>query len=810
MTERYLCIHGHFYQPPRENPWLEEVEFQDSAQPYHDWNERVTAECYAPNAVSRVMDSEWRIIGLINNYSRISFNFGPTLLYWLAKHNPPVYQSILNADKESMTNFGGHGSAIAQIYNHLIMPIANRHDKETQVKWAIKDFEVRFGRFPEGMWLPETAVDTESLEVLAENNIKFTILSPHQASKMRKIGEENWTDISDSKIDPRYPYLCCLPSGKTITLFFFDRRTATDISFGHLLENGEAFAKRLIDALNTKENEALLESVASDGELYGHHHPHGDMTLAYCIYYIVSNETAELTNYAEFLEKHPPLHEVQIIENTSWSCNHGVERWRNDCGDNMGKAGWHQAWRKPLREAMDWLRDTLIPQFEQDISQYLNDPWGSRNDYITIVLNRSRENIEAFFTTHSKRPLKENEKRRIIKLLEMQRHAMLMYTSCGWFFDEISGIEAVQVMMYAARVMQLAKELFDLDLETKYLQILEGAPSNIAEFGNGAKIYGIFVKPAVVDFAKISAQNTMRELFSGDIETTAVVSKIPSSCFSIKMENVARCDDGKFRLILNRSTVFSSITLDEQAFSCAAIWMGDHNVTCGVQLDMPKKQFLSLSAKLTDSFEKGQINEIIVDLSKYFGQNYSLNDLFRDDQRHILEYIVAGGLKKAKELNDIIYHDNSAMLRFMKENRILPPKPLQLAAEAVLNMDIEQLLSAQTLDLEKLRKLINDSKHLAVTFDSQLLGFQASEKIAKEFNKLAEAPENLETITDITLLIRMIRELPLQLDLWQSQNISFKIAQNQYQTLKTKKDTTSQVWVAAFATLCELIGIRLA
>jgi alpha-amylase/alpha-mannosidase (GH57 family) len=810
LAERFICIHGHFYQPPRENPWLEEVEFQESAQPYHDWNERVTAECYAPNAVSRVMDSEWRIIGLINNYSRINFNFGPTLLYWLDKHKPHVYDSILTADKESMTNFGGHGSAIAQVYNHMIMPLANRKDKETQVKWAIRDFEVRFGRFPEGMWLPETAVDTESLEVLAENNIKFTILSPHQASKTRKLGDADWVDVSGAKIDPRYPYQCHLPSGKTITLFFFDRRTANDISFGHLLENGEAFAKRLLDSLNAKDGEVMLESIASDGELYGHHHPHGDMTLAYCIYYVVSNETAKLTNYGEFLEKHPPQHEVQIAENTSWSCSHGVERWRSDCGDNMGRPGWHQAWRKPLREAMDWLRDSLIPRFETDAAQYLNDPWSSRNDYIDVVLNRSRESIDLFLSSHAKRPLSEEEKRRVVKLLEMQRHAMLMYTSCGWFFDEISGIETVQVMMYAARVMQLAEELFGLNLEDQYIKILEQAPSNIAEFENGAKVYNIFVKPAVVDFAKISAQNTIRELFADNIKTAPAPSKMSNCCFTVKMENVERRDDGRFRLILNRSTVSSATTLDEQTFSCAAIWLGDHNVTCGAQAGMPKKLFFSMSSKLTASFEKGQINEIIVDLSKYFGENYSLKDLFKDDQRYILEYIVEGGLKKAKELYDIVYHDNSALLRFMKENRIPTPKPLQSAAETVLNMEIEQLLSAETVDLEKLKKLINDSKHLAVTLDFQLLGFQASEKIADEFNKLAEEPENLETLNTITALIRMVRELPIQLDLWQSQNVAFKIAQNQYQTLKTKEDTASQAWVVAFAILCELIGIRLA
>ncbi len=811
LVERSICIHGHFYQPPRENPWLEEVEFQESAQPYHDWNERVTAECYAPNAVSRVMDSEWRIIGLINNYSRISFNFGPTLLYWLDKHKPQIYASILNADRESMNNFSGHGSAIAQVYNHMIMPLATRRDKETQVKWAIRDFEVRFGRFPEGMWLPETAVDVESLEVLAENGIKFTILSPHQASKMRKFGGEEWVDVSGGKIDPRRSYQCKLPSGKSISLFFFDRRTASDIAFGNLLQNGESFAKRLVDAFNDNNGEALLESVASDGELYGHHHPHGDMTLAYCIYYIVSNDVAKLTNYAEYLAGHPPEFEVQIAENTSWSCIHGVERWSSDCGDNMGHEGWNQKWRKPLREAMDWLRDALSPRFEQAAAEYLSDPWAARNGYIDVILDRSRETIDVFLSKHAKRQLTDDEKRRVIKLLEMQRHAMLMYTSCGWFFDEISGIETVQVLMYASRAMQLAHELFGVDLETQYIKTLEGAPSNIAEFQNGAKIYDIFVKPAVVDFTKISAQNTIRELFVQNIQSAPITPKMPNCCFKSTPEFTEKWDDGKFRFIVNRAKIFSSTTLDEQTYSCAAIWLGDHNVTCGAKSDMTKKAFKAMRGKLVECFDKGQINEIIVGLSRYFGQhNYSLKDLFKDDQRYILEYIVADGLKKAKDLYDIVYHDNSAMLRFMKENRIPSPKPLLSAAEIVLNMDTEQLLSAKETDLERLQKLISDSKHLSITLDSQLLGFQASEKIAGEFNKLAQTPESLETLKTITTLIRMIRELPIQLNLWQSQNVAFKIAQNQYQNLKEKKDDTSQAWTSAFAMLCELIGIRLA
>ncbi len=812
LAERFICIHGHFYQPPRENPWLEEVEFQESAQPYHDWNERVTAECYAPNAVSRVMDSDWRIIGLINNYSRISFNFGPTLLYWLERHKPQVYKSILDADKESMNNFSGHGSAIAQVYNHMIMPLANRKDKETQVKWAIVDFQKRFNRFPEGMWLPETAVDIESLEVLAENNIKFTILSPHQAVNTRKIGEKDWIDVSGGKIDPRRAYFCNLPSGKSITLFFFDKRTASDIAFGNLLANGEAFANRLASALQDNGAETLIESVASDGELYGHHHPHGDMTLAYCIYYIVSKESAKLTNYAEFLERFPPEFEVQIQENTSWSCIHGVERWRSDCGDNMGREGWHQAWRKPLREAMDWLRDALSPFFEQEAQKYLNDPWQARNEYIEVILDRSQENLENYLKKTAKKQLSQQEKRRVIKLLEMQRHALLMFTSCGWFFDEISGIESVQVMMYAARAMQLAKELFNIDLETQYTKILEQAPSNIAEFGNGAKIYSLFIKPAVVDFAKISAQNTIMQLFAGNIKTSAFTQKLPNCCFKIDTEQVDVRDDGKFRVIVNRSTVYSATTLDEATFGSAAIWLGDHNVSCGAKWNMQKQSFDSMREQVLTCFERGQINEIIVLLSKFFGgkYTYSLKDLFKDDQRYILNYIVADGLKKAKELYEIVYHDNSAMLRFMVEARIPSPRPLQAAAQIVLNMEIEQMLSTQTPDLDRLQKLIADAKQLSAALDSELLAFEASEKIAEEFNRLSATPENIDIVRWISRLIQMVSSLPIKLNLWQSQNTAFKIAQNQYRKIKERQDEAAKVWIAEFTHLCELIGIRLA
>ncbi|MGH9674513.1 MAG: DUF3536 domain-containing protein, partial [Bryobacteraceae bacterium] len=440
--ERYVCIHGHFYQPPRENPWLEAIELQDSAYPYHDWNERITAECYAPNGASRILDSEDRIRRIVNNYSKISFNFGPTLLAWIGQECPLLYQSILAADRESSERFSGHGSAMAQVYNHMILPLANARDKRTQVLWGIRDFEHRFRRRPEGLWLAETAVDLETLDLLAEMGIRFTILSPHQASRVRAAGGRAWKDVSGGRIDPTTAYRIRLPSRRSLALFFYDGPISKAAAFENLLDRGDHLAQRLCTVFSDTRTWPQLAHIATDGETYGHHRRHADMALAYALHHLEANSLATLTNYGEFLEKHQPTQEVQILEKSSWSCIHGVERWKSNCGCTSGThTGWHQNWRAPLREALDWLRDRLAERFEQEAPAILRKPWQARNAYIEVILDRSPETIGRFFDCHSSRPLRPEERMRALKMLELQRHAMLMYTSCGWFFDELSGIE---------------------------------------------------------------------------------------------------------------------------------------------------------------------------------------------------------------------------------------------------------------------------------------------------------------------------------------------------------------------------------
>ncbi len=807
MSERFVCIHGHFYQPPRENPWLEEVEVQESAQPYHDWNERVTAECYAPNSASRIMDPNWRIIGLVNNYSKISFNFGPTLLSWLERHNPDVYRSILDADKESITTYSGHGSAIAQVYNHMIMPLANTKDKKTQVRWGIRDFQKRFGRDPEGMWLPEMAVDVESLEVLAENQIKFTLLTPYQALKVRKFGENDWKEVAGGKIDSRQPYTCRLPSGKSVTIFFINMDLGNSLAFGTLLDNGETFAKALVERFPTEEKAAIV-STASDGEVYGHHHPHGDMTLAYCLHYILANNLAKVTNYSEYLANHPPDNEVEIAENTSWSCVHGVERWRSDCGDNTGRPGWKQTWRKPLRNAMDWLRDLLSRGYESAAAEFLKDPWQARNQYIDIVLERSMDNVQRFLSDQSKKALNDDEKRRVFKLLEMQRQAMLMFTSCGWFFDEISGIESTQVLMYAARAMQLANETLSLSLEPEFLRILQEAPSNIQEFGNGARVFEMLVKPATVDLNRVAAQQAMVSLFSEEKELTGQLEK-PYG-FTIAEEEVVKREKGKTRLTICKLKVKSEITLDSEVVSCVAVWLGDLNVSCIAKSQMPNDLYISFRDAILTTFEKGGANETIVLISKYFGERtYTLKNMFRDDQRRILNFIEEEARQKAEQLYTIVYNDNAGIMQFMNEIRMPRPDTFRAAADIVLNAKIARALASAKLDLEELRRLVLDSQMLAVQLDAVFLGVQASDRIAEEISDLEKSPLDTKRLYYAAKLVKLLCDMPIKLDLWKSQNVAFRMAQDVYQSTKQKTDEDSKAWAAAFESLTDALGIRL-
>jgi alpha-amylase/alpha-mannosidase (GH57 family) len=803
--DRYVCIHGHFYQPPRENPWLEEVELQDDAYPYHDWNEKITAECYAPNAASRILNSSGKIIDIVNIYSMISFNFGPTLLSWLERHNPDVYQSIIDADRLSMENFSGHGSAIAQAYNHMIMPLANSRDKRTQVVWGIRDFRKRFGRDPEGMWLPEAAVDTETLEMLADAGIVFTILSPRQAAKIKDINGAKWIDVSDSSIDPKMPYLCSLPSGKSINIFFYDGPISQDVAFSSLLKSGEAFAGRMISSFEENGTSSQLVHIATDGETFGHHHRYGDMALAYCLHYIRSNNLAKITNYGEYLAGHTPSHEVEIVENSSWSCVHGVGRWKEDCGCNSGMhKGWSQEWRRPLRAAMDRLRERVIGLYEEDAPVYLKDPWGARDRYIDVILDRTRVNIEDFINTHSKRELSYDEKVYVLKLLEIQRNAMLMYTSCGWFFDDISGIEALQVMQYASKVIQYIEDMNGRYYESEFMKTLEETPSNIYE--NALRPYRMYVKSNRSDFLRVGAHYSISSFFEEYPEHVKIF------CYTAKGRLYDKKETGKFRLAVGTAELSSDITLEEKIISFAVLHLGDHNINGGTRYFVSNEAFIIMQEEIQGAFGKGDIPEVIRLMNKYFeGSFYSAWCLFKDEQKKIMDQILLATYEDIEASYRQIYDNSYTMMNFFHSLGLRIPKSFSVAAEYIINRDIKRIFEAG-IDMEKLRKLMEDIRKWSIKIDEAMINYVVSSWIDRNMERLLQKPEDTALLDKIDSTLEVLKPLSLSLNLWNAQNVYFSIGKKFFLSMSEKSrkhDDPAVRWVDGFLKLGKYLQVKI-
>jgi alpha-amylase/alpha-mannosidase (GH57 family) len=804
---KYICIHGHFYQPPRENPWLEEIEQQDSAYPYHDWNERITSESYATNAVSRILDSEKKIIDIVNNYSKISFNFGPTLLDWVEQKSPDVYQRILEADLTSQKNLSGHGSALAQAYNHVIMPLANPRDKYTQVIWGIANFEHHFGRKPEGMWLPETAANLETLDILAQLGIKFTILAPYQASKVRKIGARAWRDVSGGRINPTTPYELRLRSGRKINLFFYDGPISRAVAFEGLLSNGENFARRLMDGFSEENTLPQLVHIATDGETYGHHHLFGDMALAYALNYVESHNLARLTNYGEYLEKNPPTHQVEIFEDTSWSCAHGIERWRSDCGCNSGgHPEWNQAWRGPLRTALDWLRDTLAPLYENKGRQLLRDPWGARDEYIAVILDRSSENIQRFLNQHATHELSETEKITVFKLLELQRHAMLMYTSCGWFFDELSGIETVQVMQYAGRVVQLADQLFPNSVAKRFLELLEQAKSNIPDHRDGRRLYERFVIPAAVDWEKLGAHYALSSLFEEYAEHTRLY------CYAVQREDYQLLEAGKAKLLMGRAKMISEITLESAHLSFGVLHFGDHNLNGGVREFQGDEVYKATWEELSETFKRGDFSEIIRLLDKHFGEStYSIRSLFRDEQRRVLNLLLQSTLEEAETIYRQLYERNAPMIRFITNLGIPPPKAFYSTAQLVLNSNLRRAFEDEELDPERIRTLLEEAKLEGVTLEADTLEYTLRKSVERMADQLLVNPGETSLLERLNAILDTRRSLPFMVNLWKPQNAYYQILKTVYPEFRDrteKGDENAGNWVGLFTLLGDKLSIR--
>ncbi len=803
---RYICIHGHFYQPPRENPWLEAVEVQDSAYPYHDWNERINVECYANNATSRILDETGRIINIVNNYSRISFNFGPTLLSWMKDNAPETYGAVLAADKKSRQRFEGHGSALAQAYNHIILPLADRGDKYTQVWWGIRDFQARFQRYPEGMWLPETAVDTETLEVLAELDIKFTILAPRQAGKVRRIGDKQWIDVSQGNIDPTTAYQAVLPSGNKIALFFYDGSISQAVAFEGLLARGEYLAERLKSAFSQDCEWDQLAHIATDGETYGHHHKFGDMALAYSLELIENFDDVELTNYGEFLERHPPEHEVEIIENSSWSCEHGVERWRSDCGCRIGGPDTSQAWRAPLRQALDMLHDKSKEVLDKEGGALVHDSFAARDDYINLILDRREVTVRDFIEKHAKNKPDDASLSRVLMLMEMARHSMLMFTSCGWFFNDISRIEAVQILCYAARVVQLVRELTGEDVEEEFLSVLEKAKSNERKYGDGRRIYMQYVKPVEIDLKKVCVHFSVSSLFEDFEKETDIY------CYFIKTGRHERLCAGRAGLTTGEAIIGSRITLESARLSYCALHLGDHNLVAGVRDFTQPEAFEQMERKVADAFHQADFPAVIRLIDDEFeGNTYTIKALFRDQQRKVINEVLESTMSEGETMLRQFYEHNGPIIRYLQETEAPLPSVFRIAGEFVVNLDLRRCFESEDMDVDRARELVREAEDMDLELDTRGLGFALEHAIERNAKQFKENPENKERLDALIEMIRFARSAPLEINYWNAQNSFWQMLEEYYPYLEQRKqygEEKASTLVEAIHKLGKLLKVR--
>ncbi len=822
--ERFVCVHGHFYQPPRENPWLETVEVQSSAAPFHDWNERITAECYAPNGASRITNEKGEITRILNNYAQMSYNFGPTLLSWLEAFASRTYRAILAADRMSVERFSGHGSAMAQVYNHIIMPLASPRDARTQIRWGIADFEHRFGRKPEGMWLAETAVSRSVLDLLAQEGIKFTVLAPSQCARVRPLMEDKlpadenaagqtvpvrgaegaempWHEAANGSVDPTQPYLVRLDGGRSISVFFYDGPGSRAIAFEGLLNSGETFGRRLLGSLEGKRNDrsraGYLAHVATDGESYGHHHRHGEMALSYALHWIESQGLAKLTNYGEFLERFPPTWEAEVVENSSWSCFHGVERWRSNCGCNGGKPGWNQRWRAPLRHALDWLRDRTAPLVEELARPLLRDVWAARDGYIQVILDRSRRSVDRFVAEHAQHVLTPEERVTVLDLMELERHTQLMYTSCGWFFDEISGIETVQIIAYAGRVLQLASKLFGQDgaaLETEFLGILGKAESNVPEHRNGAEIYRKWVKGARIDLDHVGAHYAISSMFRAYPDAGKIF------CFDVQRHHYDILTSGNGRLGLGRAHLRSQITEQTEEICFAVLHLGDQNLSAAVKRYVPAdaQRWNEFNDDARVAIRRANLPQLIRVIDGFFGSTtYSLTSLFADEQHRILQSILNQTLAEVEGSLIRIYEEHATLLHFLGESNVPAPPALALTAGFAVNASLRQAVDADHFNAAEIARLLRRAELDNVALDTTTLSYAADQRMKRAMVALEQAAplQKMSVMAEVLAIAESLRRLPGPSNLWQAQNI--------WNDLRRRADSSrgSQEWHNGFQRL---------
>jgi alpha-amylase/alpha-mannosidase (GH57 family) len=791
IAQGYVVIHGHFYQPPRENPWIEQIEVETSAHPFHDWNARISAECYNPNGSARIFDAQSRILDIVNNYEHISFNFGPTLISWLEAKAPLTYQRILEADRKSLAGFG-HGNALAQAYNHAILPLSSPRDRETEVIWGLRDFEHRFGRPAEAMWLPETAVNYPTLANLVDKNLKFVILSPYQALRVRPLKGGPWQSVQGQTLDTTQPYRCFLPGAadpakrRYIDVFFYNGQVAADISFGDLLQDSYRLSGRLVEGFNPDLPRPQILHVATDGENYGHHKRFGELALAHALMQVLPQRGFTLTNYAAFLESVPPQMEVELYlgpkgEGSSWSCAHGVARWKENCGDSTGgKPTWNQRWRTPLRRAFDFLNDKLAEIFEAEGQKYFRDPWGARNAYIEVILDRSAESLSQFFSREGVADLSQGQRVPALQLLEMQRHALLMYTSCGWFFADLSGLETIQVMKYAARALQLGSHFSKEPLEPPFLQILDRAVSNIPEAGTGRDLYLNRVQPAVVDFPRVANQWAISWLKN-------LERQCPTNIYhwSVEPLEVETQSHGSLVLGAGRLRLTSGITSQNRTLGFFTLLLGAYLYRTQVLPQPSPQDFQSLKNDLFQVLETTP-EDLTPYMARRLGERYyTINDMFLEEKQEVFLDLLEQVMKEEESMIAHHFEETRPLLKAMAGSGLILPRLDRLVAEITLSRrltalleDLEREPAAQTIRGLVL-ELVKEAESLKLELDPEDAAPILTRLLERHLEELV-ARFDEGAARHLIDFLKVVNRIPVTLDLSEVQNSLFTLLKQRF------------------------------
>ena len=795
----YVVIHGHFYQPPRENPWIERIEVESGAHPFHDWNARINAECYSPNAAARIYDGQRRIMDIINNYEHLSFNFGPTLISWLAENAPETYAKILEADRLSLTALG-HGNALAQAYSHAILPLCQGRDRETQIIWGLKDFEHRFQRPAAAMWLPETAVDYPTLAALVDHGMRFVMLSPYQAGRVRPLAGGEWAPVTGQTLDSTQPYRCFLPEApeapgkrRYIDVFFYNGDVAADLSFGNLLTNSYRLASRLLEGYSPGRPRPQILHVATDGENYGHHKKFGDLALAHALSQVLPQKGFKLTNYAAFLELAPPVREVELYlgpkaEGSSWSCPHGVGRWKEDCGCATGsQPGWNQRWRAPLREAFDWLNNRLAGIFEGEGQKYLQDPWAARNAYHQVLLDRSPGVLAEFFSRQGVPGLKEADWVPALKLLEMQPHALLMFTSCGWFFAELSGLETLQVIKYAARALQLGQAFTRERLEHPFLRLLEQAKSNIPEEGNGRTIYFQHIKPVVVDYPKVANQWVISWLQERQRQSP------PTRVYHYRAEPLDREDQTQDTLLFaaGRLRLTSGVTLESGELAYFTAFLGGYLYRTQVQSNPDPQEYQALKVEFFQVLEKAPEDLIPLMVRRLGESYYSFHDLFREEKLRMFQDLTRDNQEEAVSLISHNFEGAGSLLKAMASEGLPLPRLYRALGEITLNRRLVELLRqlepqpSLLATSQDILDLVKEAEFLGLKLESGEGAQILQHMLQRHLDDLAAGFQG-ENATRLRHFLSLVNRIPITLDLSGAQNSMFHLMKEHFPEVAAK------------------------